>query len=622
MEERLRRMEEAYLRMEEHNRRIQAQYSTLLQKYDDLSRKITTTPTPAEASPPIDARLASQATTMPRPETMSGTSGRQLADLLGVVPAETVLTGYTGEPFSMDPGLDPQAASDAQGTGGRTGIRQQGRSTMRGAAGEIGRGTAEDEGAAPFRSRLDRIGAGAEGTGGRTSPTQQPTVSGPRARGESGAYTGKDQGDEGTESRAPGATDLKPKRHPGHFAFGEGLEFESDDDEFKLQFHDLTQAEFRGFDNRDLGVLKDQFFIPRQRWYFVGDLTKNVGFYTSINRGYGSLDLLDAFITLRFSNALRFRIGRMKTPYLYEYFSIAEGDLIAPERSMFATNLSLNRQNGFMFLGELFDNSLSYATGLFNGPRRSFQNLNSAFDSIGTLTWRPFLKSDRFRALNYLNIGGSWDVGYQDNYPPQPINFGTAADQTPSVAAQYLSPTFLSMNANARELGMREQWGGHVVWYYKSFFLLAEYGGAREGFGVLNQSRSVPVNMNGIDITTSYFITGEQVTRRVNMVKPIRDFNFNFLKPGQQFSPGAVELIARYSNLSIGRDIFTGGFANPNLWSNNVWATDIGLNWYLNFYTRIFLDWQHAEFGSPVSTAPGKFTSFTDLYWLRFQIFF
>ena len=45
----------------------------------------------------------------------------------------------------------------------------------------------------------------------------------------------------------------------------------------------------------------------------------------------------------------------MKTPYLYEYFSIAEGDLIAPERSLYAGNLAGNRQVGAMFLGELFE---------------------------------------------------------------------------------------------------------------------------------------------------------------------------------------------------------------------------------------------------------------------------
>jgi hypothetical protein len=46
------------------------------------------------------------------------------------------------------------------------------------------------------------------------------------------------------------------------------------------------------------------------------------------------------------------------------------------------------------------------------------------------------------------------------------------------------------------------------------------------------------------------------------------------------------------------------------------------VNWYLSFYTRIYLDWQHAELGNPVAVAPGRFSSTTDLFWLRFQIFF
>ena len=147
-------------------------------------------------------------------------------------------------------------------------------------------------------------------------------------------------------------------------------------------------------------------------------------------------------------------------------------------------------------------------------------------------------------------------------------------------------------------------------------------GGVREGFGLVNGTASTPVNISGWNVTASYFLTGEQVTRRVNMVQPRQDFNFNFLKAGEKFTPGAVELIARYSTMDIGRNIFTAGFADPNLWTNHVWATDIGLNWYLNFYTRIYLDWQHAEYGNQISVAPGKFTSFTDIYWLRFQVFF
>ena len=64
-----------------------------------------------------------------------------------------------------------------------------------------------------------------------------------------------------------------------------------------------------------------------------------------INRGYGPLDILDAFVSYRIDERFRIRAGRMKTPYLYEYYSIAEGDLIAPERSLYAGNMAANRRD-------------------------------------------------------------------------------------------------------------------------------------------------------------------------------------------------------------------------------------------------------------------------------------
>jgi hypothetical protein len=68
------------------------------------------------------------------------------------------------------------------------------------------------------------------------------------------------------------------------------------------------------------------------------------------------------------------RVGRTKVPASYEYYQIAEGDLIAPERSLFTGNLSGNRQNGFMEHGRILGERAEYALGVFNGPRRSFQD--------------------------------------------------------------------------------------------------------------------------------------------------------------------------------------------------------------------------------------------------------
>ncbi len=591
-------MEEAYLRMEESNRRIQEQYSSLLRQYQDLSNSLRRTDDKDPKSKPSETA----------PDDVLQSPG--LAGALGL---------------EDDPGDDPkritlmqQSGVGAQGRLGRGGqpsgpdlpeplpaqAPPGGARPPAGTQAPSGSSGAVDNEFGGFRA--NRIGVGAEGTGGRVSPTQQPSRPGlTGADGEIWVYK----------------PDSGPPVHRAFVRFGEGLEFKTDDDEYSLQFHNLTQVDYRGFPTKNQGILQSEFFIPRERWYFTGNLTKNVGYYTVINRGYGSLDLLDAFISLRISDQLRLRVGRMKTPYLYEYFSIAEGDLVAPERSIYANNMGLNRQIGMLFLGNLFDDRMSYATGIYNGPRNSFGGFDSSKDWIGTITTRPFLTTTMFPALRYLNLGGSWDAGYESNTPTQPTYFETANDQTGGTGAQQVSPTFLGLNKNVIEEGERVQWGAHAVWFYKSLFVMAEYGGGRAGYGFSGSKYSTPVNYNGWFVQASYLLTGEELTRRVSVLQPRRDFNFDWFRGGE-FRPGAVELQARYSTMSLGQNIFTAGFADPSIYTNHVWATDMGLNWYLNFYVKIMLDWQHAGFGNLVTMGPDKFASTADIYWLRFQLFF
>ena len=505
----------------------------------------------------------------------------------------------------------------------------------------------------------ERTGGGSGGRASDASGRGGEGASGGRRDASAGGMSQRNVrgvGAQGTEGRTflPESVSRgsdKPDKRKAIVEFGEGLEFSSDDDEFKIQFHDLTQAELRLFSPlAPNGLLRDQFFIPRQRWYFTGHVTKNVEFYTVINRGYGSLDLLDAFLTLRYDPRLRFRIGRMKTPYLYEYYQIAEGDLIAPERSIYAGNFAGNRQEGAMFLGELFQNRMGYSFGVFNGSRRSFGDTNNAKDLFVFLNTRPFLKptdeggvrgaegtggrtrpTQNFLSegggsaepgpLEYLNLGGSFNIGYEQN-SLQPAIITTANDETTitnNAVVESLSPTFFAFNNNAVEHGMRAQWSAHAVWYYKSLMVLAEYGGGYAGYSTVNSPASVRVPIQGFTIGPSYFLTGERLTRRVNVVKPRNDLR---VRKGGITGTGAVEVFARYSYFDIGKNVFTAGFADPNQWTSQASTVDVGANWYLNFYTKIYLDWQHAMFGSPVATAPGTFSRAQDVVWLRFQLFF
>ena len=58
------------------------------------------------------------------------------------------------------------------------------------------------------------------------------------------------------------------------------------------------------------------------------------------------------------------------------------------------------------------------------------------------------------------------------------------------------------------------------------------------------------------------------------------------------------------TTLNIGRQVFTSGLADPDLWTNQLYTVDLGVNWYWTQFIKLYLGWQHAGFGNPVLFAP------------------
>jgi phosphate-selective porin OprO/OprP len=74
--------------------------------------------------------------------------------------------------------------------------------------------------------------------------------------------------------------------------------------------------------------------------------------------------------------------------------------------------------------------------------------------------------------------------------------------------------------------------------------------------------------------------------------------------------------------LHLGSQIFTAGLVDPNLWTNQVSIFELGVNWYLNRFIKLYTGWEHDMFAQPVNFAPGRRQLVNDQAWLRFQIFF
>lgn len=408
-----------------------------------------------------------------------------------------------------------------------------------------------------------------------------------------------------------------------YFDYGQdGVGFSTEDEEFQLRFRILEQIDYNGYlgpQGSGTTATTSGFYLPRSRYYFQGRLTKPISYDLSFQRSYSTFNFFNAFVNFNYDPRLQIRVGRQKVPFTYEFYKINVWRLIAPERSVWNNNYQSNRDIGIAAWGGLFENRVEYAVMLHNGPRNGFQAYDYPKTVAAFLNFKPF-QTRVGSFLRDLNIGGSLDYGYQNN-PAVPGVFRTNANAS-NVALTSNDPSnnatlpFLALNNNVVERGIRDLWELHAAYYYRGLSLLGAWDSGFNSYA-LGQNPSVRLPTSGFFVQVAYLITGETVRERA-VIDPINRFD---LRPGK-FGLGAFEPHFRYSEMSLGQQVFNAGLADPNLWTNHVWATDIGLNWYLNFYTRIYLDWQHAEFGNQVSVAPGRFSSFTNLYWLRFQVFF
>jgi phosphate-selective porin OprO/OprP len=399
----------------------------------------------------------------------------------------------------------------------------------------------------------------------------------------------------------------------GNFRFGPGFELRTDDDEFIFQFHDLTQFEYRGYEQYGQTPVKDSFLIPRQWFIFSGRITRPIGYFVSLAEGFDTANILDVFLELEYSPRMVLRMGRFKTPFTYEFFVEPIQGLILPERSIFFNNFGQNRDLGVMAYGRLANNTLDYAVGIFNGTRNGFVASSDSKFISSFINWKPFNNAEG-SALENFNIGGSV-FGGNETQVPVPQTLRTIVPTTGNTVA---GVPFLGFNNNVRQNGMLTFWDLHTAWFYNQLAVIAEWQSGFQDYGLTsNIAARTHLPVQSYYIEAGYMLTGE--TRSgTGIVKPRNPFS---LKSGQ-FGLGAWELTGRYNFLDIGNQVFKNGLADPNLWANRVYTTDLGFNWHINQYLKFMFDWEHAEFNQPVLFAPGRRQLTSDLFLARIQLFF
>ena len=303
---------------------------------------------------------------------------------------------------------------------------------------------------------------------------------------------------------------------PLNGSFGPGFQFQTEDDEYRLRVQLESQVEGRIWNHSEQNPANSGFFLPRQRIFFDGNITKPIEYEFSINRGTGRLNILNAYLNLHLDDRFQIKFGRFFTPLFYDQFAISNYWLPTTERSLFTTNLSLNRQFGLMGWGYLFDERLDYAAGIFNGSRNSFESLSNGVDFVAYLNARPFQESESLPFAKFLNLGTSVAIGPQDQ-AAVPVAFrvggGSANADIPGAGTE----PFLILNPNVIERGNRLIGSVHAAYFYKGLSLIGEWQYGFGSYATTDRPSPVQVPFAGFYVVGSYFLTGEHVERRTRV---------------------------------------------------------------------------------------------------------
>lgn len=476
--------------------------------------------------------------------------------------------------------------------------------------------------ASPDRPGFARVPSNPPPASG-SPPAGAATGGAPAAPSDSLPNSG--EGDElsDQDDAGPGKSKPKPGKMPADpldlklkASFGKGFGLSTEDDEFRFEFHQLTQFEGRTFDQGDMEGVVDSFGLPRQWLIFSGRLTKPFEYFIATAHGFENYGLLDAYLNIHYDDRLQIKLGRYKTPFTYEFYSLPVDGLIAPERSLFFNNFGLNRDLGAMAWGMVWDKRLDWAAGIFNGTPNTFADTNPDKDVAAFLNVRPFETSE-VGFLKYLNVGGSVNAGNQLS-PARP---SVLRLQTPIPGNAVAGVPFLAFEPDVIEFGPRAFWSLHAAWYNGPFSLNAEW---QSGFQTYSHRRDnviglrTQVPVQSYYVALAMFLTGETVSKR-GMASPLRPFD---VRPGRR-GPGAWEPFVRYNWLQLGGQVFDAELANRNQWTNETWTFDLGVNWYWNQYIKMVFMWEHAGFGSPVKyNAAGDRQLTSDEFLIRCQFSF
>ncbi|MBI4388029.1 MAG: porin, partial [Candidatus Omnitrophica bacterium] len=329
----------------------------------------------------------------------------------------------------------------------------------------------------------------------------------------------------------------------------DGFSIKSPDKQFQLKLKGYAQADARFFKLGSSGLATDQFLLRRVRPYLEGTLSNYVDFRLMPDFGGGTAALQDAYIDLKYSPELKLRAGKFKAPVGLERLQSAT-DLRFVERA-YPTSLAPNRDVGAQLFGDLWNGSVSYAAGIFNGVidgGSSDGDSNDGKDFAGRIFVKPFKNTDLYN-LQELGLGAAGTYGRQSGTVASP-NLPSFKSDGQQTFFSYRSTGAVATTTIAD--GIRTRFSPQATFYSGPFGFLGEY--VLSSQQVQRANASTKAENRAWQAAISYVLTGEKASYKG--VSPKKPFD---LSKNQW---GAFELKARYGELQVDEKLFP-TFADP-----------------------------------------------------------
>jgi phosphate-selective porin OprO/OprP len=377
------------------------------------------------------------------------------------------------------------------------------------------------------------------------------------------------------------ARSAQPAPPPFTAEWNNGFALQSVDGNFRLAFGMVAQTDGR-FSLDDPPPITNTFSIRKVRPTLSGRVGRYFDFKVMPDLGNGTTVVQDAYFDVRFSPKLRVRTGKDKTPVGYELL-IGDAYLLFPERAL-ASSLVPNRDIGVQVQGDLDGGRVFYAGGLFNGiPDGSSTatevDTNGSKDFAGRIVVQPFRSPQSPGVWSGLGVQVGGSTGRQRGALP---SFKTSVGQT-----------YFGYATGAAADGVRNRLSPAVFYYYKAFGAFGEY--MRSSQPVAGAGIATDVTTTAWEVTASYLLTGEAAGDRG-------------VTPRSAFDPstgrwGALQLLARYSELRVDRAVFAASLASPTA-SQKAQSFTVAANWYPVSFIKYYATFERTTFSGGNAVRP------------------